>query len=312
MTKHIPVLYEEVLEYLDPQPNQHFIDGTFGGGGHTLGILEKTSPNGEVIAFDQDADVIERFKQRKDKNNINNIEKRLHIINSNFDKLKQKYDERFSIHISGVLLDLGLSSDQLEVSERGFSFQKSEPLDMRMQKGSDTETAADIVNAYSQADLEKILRVYGEEDNARSIAQEIVKTRKRNKILTTSQLVDIVEQTISPQRSVGNKPAVARRRRIHPATKTFQALRIAVNRELEKIRSVLPQAVEVLEPGGRIVVISFHSLEDKIAKQFFKEQERAGVLKIITKKPVKPTHKEIKENPRSRSAVMRVAQKTSP
>lgn len=308
MTKHVPVLYNEVLEYLDPQPNQHFIDGTFGGGGHTLSILEKTSPDGEVIAFDQDETVVERFNKRKEKNNINNIEKRLHIINSNFDQLKQKYDERFSVPISGVLLDLGLSSDQLEVSDRGFSFQKSEPLDMRMHAGSDTETAADIVNTYSQAELEKILRVYGEEDHARDIARAIVETRKRTKILTTNQLVETIDNVKSPQRSGGQKPATARRR-LHPATKTFQALRIAVNMELERIHTVLPQAVEVLESGGRVAVISFHSLEDKIVKLFFKEQERAGVLKVITKKPVKPTHKEVKENPRSRSSVMRVAEK---
>lgn len=312
-TKHIPVLYNEVLEYLDPQPGQHFIDGTFGGGGHTLGILEKTSPDGTVIAFDQDADVIERFdaqlKERAETETIPNIKKRLHIINSNFDQLKQKYDERFRVPISGVLLDLGLSSDQLEVSERGFSFQGSEALDMRMQADSNTETAADILNSYSQEELEKILRVYGEEQRARDIAQAIVTTRKRNKFLTTNQLVEIVENTISPHRS-GGQAATARRRQIHPATKTFQALRIAVNHELERIHTVLPQIVEVLETGGRVAIISFHSLEDRIVKQFFKDAERAGTLKVLTKRPIKPTHAEVKRNPRSRSSVMRVAEKT--
>jgi 16S rRNA (cytosine1402-N4)-methyltransferase len=197
-----------------------------------------------------------------------------------------------------VLFDLGLSSWHLEKSGRGFSFSRDEPLDMRFQGGV---TAQEIVNWWPQKELERMLKEYGEERFAKRIANEIVRSREKEPITSTLQLVSIIERAV---------PYWYQKRRIHPATKTFQALRIAVNDELNNLGRALPQAIEVLKPGGRLVVISFHSLEDRIVKNFLRENSRKGLLKVLTKKPVKPSAEEVKVNPRSRSARLRAAVKT--
>ncbi len=279
---HIPVLQKETLEYLDPRPNENFIDATAGMGGHSRLILEKTKPEGKVLGIDADVKSCEKLK---------NID-RLIPVNGNFKNLKKIIEERDFKNISGVLFDIGFSSWQIEKSGRGFSFQTDEPLDMRL--GESALTAEEIVNNWSEKELEKILKEYGEERFAKKIAKKIIWARQKRPIKTTFQLVKIIQ---------GGMP-IRRYNKIHFATKTFQALRIAVNDELNNLKEALPQALEIINPGGRIAVISFHSLEDRIVKNFFKEKKE---LKILTKKPVTASEEEIKANPRSRSAKLRAA-----
>lgn len=291
MRIHIPVLKNEVLEYLDVKPNENFIDCTIGEGGHTLSILEKNRPEGKVLGIEIDPILYQKIKAEIEK------EKRLILVNDSYSKLKEIVKkEKFDL-VSGILLDLGISSWHLEKSSRGFSFQKNEPLIMRYD-GKENFTARTILNEWSEKEIKKILKEYGEEKFAKKISKKIVEAREIKPIETTFQLVEIIENAI---------PYWYRHQRIHFATKTFQALRIAVNQELENLKTALPQALEILERGGRLVVISFHSLEDKIVKDFFKENERRGTLKILTKKVIKPTKKEIELNPRSRSAKLRAA-----
>lgn len=293
---HVPVLPKEVIKYLDPKPNENFIDCTLGGGGHTLAILEKTEPNGKVLGIDEDPDALKIVESK-----IKNAEykKRLIPVNDNFKNLKKIVDRGKFKKISGILLDLGMSSSQLEESGRGFSFQKKEPLDMRYNLQGPL-TAEKIVNYWSSQDIEKILKEYGEERFSRIIAREIVEARKAKPIETTLRLVEVVEKAV---------PGWYRRARIHPATKTFQSLRIAVNDELNSLNSVLPQALEILGQGGRMTIISFHSLEDRIVKNFLRDKAKEGLVKILTKKPIVPQEREIIINPRSRSAKLRAAVK---
>ena len=262
---HISVLQKEVLRCLDPKPNENFVDCTIGDGGHAMAILDKTAPRGKVLGIDCQL----RLKSRK----------RLVLIEDNFANLK-KIVERIKFYlVHGIHFDLGYSSWHLEESGRGFSFKRGEPLDMRYNLRS-TLTAEKIVNYCSKSEIEKILTKYSEEKKAEKIAEKIIEARRAKNIKTTFQLAGIINQAgVAPQR-------------------TFQALRIAVNNELENLEKALPQAMKILQPGGRIVVISFHSLEDRIAKQFCK------------RKPIIPSQKEIKINPRARSAKMRVCQKT--
>jgi len=305
MTIHKPVLLQEVIEYLQPQANDNFVDCTLGAGGHTKAILEKTK--GKVLAIDWDENAIEAAK-----NNLKDFSKRLILVNDNYTNLKQIVLENNFENISGILLDLGMSSDQLETSGRGFSFQKDEPLDMRfnIQHGL---TAAQILNSWTERQLIDLIKKFGEEKKAFKIVKEIIRFRKKRKIKTTKQLNEIVERVKGPKRG-----------RIHPSTKIFQALRIAVNNELENIENTLEQAVEILPEGSRIAAISFHSLEDKIVKHFFQKEskncicppeipvcrcEHKASLKILTKKPVYASEDEIKDNPRSRSAKLRVAER---
>ncbi len=287
-TVHKPVLIKEVLQYLDPQSNQNFIDCTFGGGGHSSAILEKISPNGQLLAIDAN-------EQIKGLDNSN-----FKLITDNFVNLKQIVKAHFNNDVSGILLDLGLSSDQLEKSNKGFSFQGDEPLDMRFNKDQEW-TAADILNYYSLEDIYDVLKDYGDYPRARHLSERILKQRKLKKFKNTSELVDLVLE-VSPRRW---------KDKTHPATKVFQALRIAVNRELGNLEDVLPQAIDILVSGGRLAVISFHSLEDRIVKRYFRDNGRGEdkILNILTKKPIIPTEAEIKENPRSRSAKLRVIQK---
>lgn len=293
---HVPVITKEVIEYLGPKSNENFIDCTAGHGGHTKKILEKTGPNGKVLGIDQDPEQIKICEEE-----IKDFKKRIILINSSYTNLKEIVKENNFKKVYGVLLDLGMSSWHLEKSGRGFSFLKDEPLDMRY--GAECQnflTAKKIVNEYSEEEIEKILREYGEERFARNIGREIIAARRKELIETTFQLVEIIKKAV---------PLRFQHDRIHIATRTFQALRIAVNQELENLKSILPQAMDILEPRGRLVVISFHSLEDRIVKNFFRERAKEETLKILTKKPITPSFEEIKLNPRSRSAKLRAAVK---
>ncbi len=289
---HISVLKDKVIEYLAPKPNEHFIDCTIGQGGHALAILEKTRPKGKVLGIDQDPAFLSQLKQTIQKE----YKDRLVLAEGNFAHITAIAQQEKFKPVHGILFDLGFSSLHIEESKRGFSFARQEPLDMRYSL-SNPITAEKIVNYWSKTDIERILKEYGEEQFSKEISQAIAEQRAQTPIVRTTQLVKIIEEAT---------PRWYHRKRAHHATKTFQALRIAVNNELENIKEALPQAVELLEPAGKIAVISFHSLEDRIVKNFFKTHPS---LSMITKKPITPSFQEQKANPRSRSAKLRIALK---
>lgn len=311
---HIPVLQKEVVEIINPKSGENLIDGTLGGGGHSEAILEKTSPDGKLLGIDLDTEAIKESERKLEKYSGRTIFKKGNF--TDFIKIKEENDFcSFNI----FFLDLGISSQQLNNEALGISFLKNAPLDMRMSgadyKNSNYKTAEDIVNNWSESAIEAILKNYSEERYAKSIAREIIKERKIKKIINTKQLVEIISEAV---------PAKYKRQRIHFATRTFQALRIAVNEELKNLEDVLPQVLENIETGGRIAVISFHSLEDRIVKQFFQRESKDCIcgpevpvcvcnhkkrLEVLTKKPVIAGEKEISKNPRSRSAKLRVARK---
>jgi len=293
---HIPVLQKEVLEYLDPKPNENFIDCTIGEGGHSLAILEKTAPEGKVLGIDWNDEIIQNTKYKFQNAEYKN---RVILVCDNFVNLKEIVKKQKFKKISGILFDLGMSSWHLEGSERGFSFLKKEPLDMRYNPQNPT-SAEKILNYWSREEIEKILREFGEERFSKEISEKIIETRKIEPIKNTFQLTEIIRRAVSDRYL---------NQRINPATRTFQALRIAVNNELNNLEESLPQALEVLERDGRIAIISFQSLEDRIVKFFFKNQMQEGQIKILTKKPVVPAGNEVKINPRSRSAKLRAAVK---
>jgi 16S rRNA (cytosine1402-N4)-methyltransferase len=300
---HKPVLLKETIQALDVQPGKNYVDCTVGGGGHAAAILEKASPGGKLLGIDADPEAIRVAAIR-----LNQFKGSIILVNDNFANLA-KICRRYSFSsIHGILIDLGLSTYQLE-GTRGFSFLRDSPLDMRFNP-SQTLTAADIVNKSSEIELALILREYGEEKFAAKIASHIVRERPIN---TTLQLARVVTEAIGGKRG-----------RINPATRTFQALRIAVNRELEAFEDTLTQTLSVLSGGGRLAVISYHSLEDRIVKHFIQREAKdcicpPGVpvchcnhkasLKIVNKKVIVPSPQEIRDNPRSRSARMRIAEK---
>jgi len=289
---HIPVLLSEVIKLLDPKENENYIDATLGEGGHTLALLQKTSPAGKVLGIDLDPETLE-IAHRK----LHAFGDRLILANDNFKNLEEIIDEKKFKEISGIIFDLGMSSRDVDEAGRGFSFMKDEPLLMNF--GSDALlTAEQIVNNWPEDELEKILKLYGEERFARQIVRGIVVARLDKPIKTTFDLVKIIENSV---------PRFYRHGRIHPATRTFQALRIAVNDELNTIQKGLEIALKIVSAGAKIAVISFHSLEDRIVKNFFRDHK--DVLKILTKKPVTPAEVEILNNPRARSGKLRVAQK---
>jgi len=290
---HIPVLQNEVLKYLNPKPNENFIDCTVGEGGHSTIILEKNQPNGKVLGIEIDPELYQKLKSE-----TAGMPSRFILVNDSYINLKQIIEKYKFGSVSGILFDLGLSSWQLEKSGRGFSFQREEPLDMRYNPETTRLTAEKIINEFSEKDIEEILKNYGEEKFSEKISKEIIEARKKTPIKTTFQLVGIIKRTVPQNYEKG---------RIHPATRAFQALRIAVNDEIENFKKALPKVLEILEEGGRLVIISFHSLEDRIAKVFLKETTKNGLLEILTKKPVIPSKEEIKINPRSRSAKLRAA-----
>jgi 16S rRNA (cytosine1402-N4)-methyltransferase len=291
---HVPVLQKEVIKFLAPKPNENFIDCTFGGGGHGLAIIEKILPNGKLLGIERDEEVIRRLKI---KNQISKIKNNLILVCDNFANLKMVAEREKFGEASGILFDLGLSSWHLEKSARGFSFLREEFLDMRY-GAQNYLTAEKIINEYFGKEIEKILKDYGEERFAKRIAGEIVATREIKPVKTTLQLVEIIKKAT---------PDWYHRQRIHPATRTFQALRIAVNEELENLEKALPQALEILKKEGRLALISFNSLEDRLVKNFLRNNRSR--LKILTKKPTSPSLEEIKFNPRSRSAKLRAAVK---
>lgn len=306
---HTTVLYNEVLQLLSPRPGGVYVDGTIGGGGHALGILQASSPDGILLGFDRDAEALAAASRR-----LSPFEGRVRLFHANFTRLSEILAEESIEAVDGMVLDLGVSSHQLDTPERGFSFQQDAPLDMRMDTASGV-TAADLVNTLAEQELERIIRDFGEERWARRIAAAIVTKRREAPVLTTLQLAGIVSRAI---------PRAKWEARLHPATRTFQAIRIAVNGELESLAKVLGDAVEALAPGGRLAVISFHSLEDRIVKTAFNELAqgcvclkgvprcvcgRVPVVKKLTGKPVTAGPGEIANNLRSRSAKLRAVEK---
>ncbi|HOX21453.1 MAG TPA: 16S rRNA (cytosine(1402)-N(4))-methyltransferase RsmH [Candidatus Paceibacterota bacterium] len=289
---HVPVLLNEVIKTFDPQSNENFIDATLGEAGHTLCLLQKTDPSGRVLGIDLDAETL-RIAEEK----LRAYHNRVILVKNNFKNLESIVDEYKFKKVSGILFDLGMSSRELEESGRGFSFRKNEPLLMNF--GEDAlVTAEQIVNNWPADDLKGIFEEYGEERFSRQIAEKIVVSRQTKPIKTTFDLVEVIQSAVPQKYQSG---------RLHPATRVFQALRITVNDELNNLRSGLEAGLKILESGGKIIVISFHSLEDRIVKNFFRDHKAS--LKIITKKPVIPARVEILNNPRARSAKLRAAQK---
>jgi 16S rRNA (cytosine1402-N4)-methyltransferase len=282
---HIPVLAKEALELLDPQPNDILVDATVGLGGHAALLADKLGPQGRLIGIDQDEQAL-----RIANDNLTSFNDRVVLVRGNFRNLDKLVENAGYQSVDGILLDLGFSSLQIETGERGFSFLHNAPLDMRMDATGQGQTAAEIANHASFNELVEILREYGEEPKAESIAKRMLEFRKKRPIETTYDLVEIV----------GGNPG-----KIHPATRVFQALRIATNQELAALNEVLPKAIELLAPGGRLAVISFHSLEDRIVKNFFKNKATGGRIELLSKKAIQPSWEERKRNPRARSAKMR-------
>ncbi len=303
---HIPVMLHETVDLLDCKPGGVYVDGTVGGGGHASEILKRTSPDGILIGIDCDNDAIESSRRR-----LQSFGGRSILVNSNFVEMKSVLEDMNIARVDGILLDLGVSSHQLEDVARGFSFSKSAPLDMRMDR-SKKRTAAAIVNNSSEGELKNIIKNYGEERQAGRIARAIAERRKVSSLETTTELADLIASVKRVRSGV----------KIHPATKTFQALRIAVNEELQNLRKFLNDAVDLLRKEGRLAVISFHSLEDRIVKDFFRLGEKDCIcppdfpvcrcnkvktLKVLTRRPVTPGEGEVKANPRARSAKLRAA-----
>jgi len=302
-TPHLPVLYQEIIHALQPHNLGRYVDGTIGAGGHARGILEACAPDGELLGLDLDPQALTLARET-----LAPFGQRTHLAQASYISLPHQLAQLGWDAVDGILLDLGLSSMQLDTPERGFSFQHDAPLDMRFSPANPV-SAASLVNGLDEDELADLLYRYGEEANGRRIARAIVRARP---LQTTRQLAAVIEAVSS------------RKGRVHPATLTFQALRIAVNEELASVADVLPKAVAALRSGARLAVISFHSLEDRIVKEFFREQsrdlinppytpiyaeERKAILKEISRKPIIPSEEEINENPRARSAKLRVAEK---
>ena len=293
MQIHTAVLKKEVLEYLAPTQNENFIDCTVGEGGHSEDILNKNGPDGKVLGIDLDPQQIIASHW------LEAIYKdRVILANDSYTNLKEIIERKGFLEVNGILLDLGMSSAQLEGTQKGFSFQVDQSLDMRYNDDTGYLTAEKIVNDWPEEKVEAVLREYGEEKFSRKIAKQIVEQRKQGRIKTTFQLIEIIKEAT---------PSAYWRGKIHYATRTFQALRIAVNDELENIKRVLPDAVSTLASGGRLVAISFHSLEDRIVKNFLAQEAKKGTIKILTKKPIMASRDESGKNARARSAKLRAA-----
>ena len=301
---HLPVLYNEIIHAMQPHREGLYIDCTLGAGGHAWGILQASSPDGQLLGLDVDPQAIDLAKLK-----LAEFGNRAYLVRASYRTLLQQMVKLGWRHVDGILLDLGLSSMQLDTRARGFSFQTEAPLDMRFDPQGKV-SAADLVNNLEEKELADLLFHYGEERRSRQVARAIVRARP---IQTTTQLVQVVSGVTS-----GGKSG------IHPATRTFQALRIAVNSELEALEEVLPQTLEALAPGGRLAIISFHSLEDRMAKQFIHKESmdcicpprqpictcgHTATLRELSKRVVRPQDEEIRKNPRSRSARLRIAER---
>ncbi len=308
--QHVSVLLEETVEALQIKPDGIYVDGTLGGAGHARQICQRLGDRGRFVGIDQDEEAIAVSTER-----LREFGEKVSIIKSNYAQMKQVLQDLGIDKADGILLDLGVSSYQLDNAERGFSYMADAPLDMRMDR-EQTVSARDIVNTYPETELFRIIREYGEERYARSIARNIVRARENKSIETTFQLVDIIR---------GSMPAKARNGKGHPAKRTFQALRIECNHELEVLRGVLDEMVELLKDHGRLCIITFHSLEDRIVKVSYRRNENPCTCppdfpvcvcgkksrgRVVTKKPVVPSEREQKENSRSQSAKMRVFERS--
>jgi 16S rRNA (cytosine1402-N4)-methyltransferase len=304
---HRPVLYNEIIHALQPHDGGLYVDGTLGAGGHAWGILQASAPNGRLLGLDVDPQALELARQR-----LSAFGQRAILVRASYTTLAEQLAARGWQAVDGIVLDLGISSMQVDTAERGFSFQIDAPLDMRFDPDNPL-TAAQLANQLSEADLADLLYRYGEERRARQVARAIVRARP---LQTTRQLAEVVA-----------KATHSGREGMHPATRTFQALRIAVNHELDGLQAVLPQAVAALKPGGRLAVISFQSLEDRIVKQHFRRESQDclcpprqpvctcghhATLRELNRRPLRPQEAEVEENPRSRSARLRVAEKLPP
>jgi len=303
---HTPVLIDQVLKYLVVNPSGMYVDGTIGGGGHSIEIVKKLSSTGKLIGIDLDDKAVEKSRER-----LRRYGKIVLLKKGNFAEIGDILTSLDINQVDGILLDLGISSYQIDTVERGFSYLSSGPLDMRMTTESEL-TAQEIINTYPEIELEKIFRDFGEERRARSVAKAIVRERQRKQINTTQQLVKIIESVITFQY------------RIKSLARIFQAIRIAVNRELENLQLFLDQSLDLLKSGGRLVIIAYHSLEDRMVKNFFSKQlnpcecaaylpvcvcGKQTMIRLLTRKVVRSSEEEIKANPRSRSAKLRAAEK---
>ncbi len=302
---HVPALLQEAIEFLAVKKDELYIDATLGGGGHTTSILEK---GGKVLGLDADQEAIEYVQNKFKIQNLKfKIGEDVRLVHGNFRNIDEIAKQNEFTHVAGVLFDLGVSSHQLDTEERGFSFQSEGPLDMRMDR-SLAVRAADLLNALSQKELYELFSKLGEERYAFTISKNIIRSRGIRPIQTTRDLVSIIDSAVN--KGKGRSPVrQAQGKNIHSATRVFQALRIAVNDELRSLQEALPKALELLKPGGRLVVISFHSLEDRIVKNAFKEFEQKGKGMILTEKPIGPSAAELEKNIRVRSAKLRAFEK---
>ena len=289
---HIPVMLEESIRLLSPQPGCTYADATLGLGGHTAAILEASAPDGHVVALDRDLHALEVARQR-----LQPFAGRVTMVEAEFANLRQVLNELGIARVQGLIADLGVSSLQLDTVERGFAFRHDAPLDMRMSPRQ-AQSAHDVLESVTEAELADILWRYGEENRSRAIARAITRAKKHGRLATTTDLASVVLSTIG--RSV--------RSRVHPATRTFQALRIYVNQELKQLEQLLEQCPDILNEGGVVVILSFHSLEDRLVKRAFRNSE---AWQVLTKKPLTASETEVYANPRARSAKLRAAQRTS-
>ncbi len=295
---HTPVLLQEVLEHLAPRPAGRYVDATINGGGHSRAILAASAPDGRVLGIDRDPALLAALGARMA---AEVAAGRLQLVNASFRALGEILAARPFAPVDGIVFDLGLSSFHFDASGRGFSFARDEPLDMRFDPtDDDAESAAAIIATRDAGDLTALFRDYGEERFASRIARSLVARRREQPIETTRQLFEVIERAL---------PANTRWRAARHAARVFQALRIAANRELDAVAAVLPQAVAALAPGGRLVVISFHSLEDRLVKHFLRDEKQAGRVRILTKRPILPSEAEVAANPRAGSAKLRAAER---
>jgi 16S rRNA (cytosine1402-N4)-methyltransferase len=308
-SQHIPVMLGPVIELLKCRPGGIYVDGTVGGGGYARSMLEESAAEGVVVGMDWDGEAIERVRER-----LGSYGTRLILEKADFADIRRVLLKHGIREVDGIVVDLGVSSYQLEEAQRGFSFAKEGPLDMRMNRNS-AQTAADLVNSLPERELADLIYKYGEERLSRRIARAISEARRKGRIESTRELAELIRKVV---------PRTRDSFRIHPATRTFQALRIAVNREIDSLESFLPEALEVLKPGGRLCAVAFHSLEDRIIKEAFRnwarscrclrgraacECEGRPLVRLLTKKVLRPSPDEIERNPRSRSAKLRAAEK---
>lgn len=310
MFEHKPVLLEETIDSLRVKPDGIYVDGTLGGGGHASEVCKRLGEYGKLIGIDQDAAAIMAAKER-----LTGYKDKVIIVRSNYEDIKTVLQDLKIAKVDGICLDLGVSSYQLDTADRGFTYREDAPLDMRMDQREE-ETAADIVNTYSESGLYRIIRDYGEDKFAKNIAKHIVRAREEEPIMTTGQLIDIIKAAI---------PMKVRAAGGHPAKKTFQAIRIELNHELEVLNNSIDSMIELLNPGGRLSIITFHSLEDRIVKTRFRSNEnpctcppdfpvcvcgKVSKGRVVTRKPVIPSEGEIEENKRSKSSKLRVFERS--